>query len=449
MTSLAVLPTTLLRWGRLWAEGAAAVWGLGREAVAIWRKDGRKAILPTMGPALLKPEGQRRVFAVLRAFQPNLALKRPFVKAYGNSGAVVIVTRRSDVLEVLSRDADFEVVYGPRMRTITGGADFFLGMQPGWPYERDVSAMRLAARRSDVPKIVLPLASRMAREIVDAAPGALDVAADLAGPIPAAIVETYFGVTGPDRADLIDWTTTLFHYLFVDLAADPALGARAEAAAAALRDRIGALVAERKGSEPRDDVLGRCLALQAAGTPGMDDRGIRDNLVGLAIGAVPTIAKAATLALDALFDRPGALSSAQAAAAAGDAARLEGFVWEALRFNPHNPVIYRRAVRDATIAAGAFRAQRVKQGAMVFAANHSAMFDPLAVPDPAAFRPDRPFETYIHWGYGLHRCFGDAINRAAIPAILAPLLAKPGLRRVALRDDGGTPFPKSLKVAWG
>jgi cytochrome P450 len=111
-------------------------------------------------------------------------------------------------------------------------------------------------------------------------------------------------------------------------------------------------------------------------------------------------------------------------------------------------VIYRRATRDTAIAPVTLRGVTVKKGAMVFAANHAAMHDPLEVPAPAAFRPDRPWETYIHWGWGLHRCFGDAINRAVIPAILMPLVAQPGLTRAGVREDGGTPFPQALPVSF-
>jgi hypothetical protein len=33
-----------------------------------------------------------------------------------------------------------------------------------------------------------------------------------------------------------------------------------------------------------------------------------------------------------------------------------------------------------------------------------------------------------------------------IPAILMPLVARPGLERTGPRDDAGTPFPQSLPV---
>jgi len=89
----------------------------------------------------------------------------------------------------------------------------------------------------------------------------------------------------------------------------------------------------------------------------------------------------------------------------------------------------------------------------VLAANLSAMFDPLQLASPNAFRIDRRWDDYILWGDGLHACFGAHINRAMIPAILKPLLAKPGLRRAARAagriDQDGTPFPAHFVVEFG
>jgi cytochrome P450 len=85
---------------------------------------------------------------------------------------------------------------------------------------------------------------------------------------------------------------------------------------------------------------------------------------------------------------------------------------------------------------------------MVLAANLSTMFDEARVENGNQFRPDRPFETYILWGEGLHLCWGDRINKAILPAMLMPLLAKPGLRALAPPDGEGTPFPRHYRLAW-
>jgi cytochrome P450 len=180
----------------------------------------------------------------------------------------------------------------------------------------------------------------------------------------------------------------------------------------------------------------------------MDDLGIRNNLIGLIIGAVPTISKAAVQALDQLLDRPEVLAAAQEAARKNDDAGLANYVFEALRFNPLNPLIYRRAVRDTEIARNTLRGRTIPASTMVLAVNLSAMFDPLRIARPNEFRVDRPWSDYILWGYGLHTCFGAYINAALIPALLKPLLQKPGLRRAAGKagqiDSGDTPFPAHL-----
>lgn len=416
---------------------------------------GRGPVKARAAALLATPGGQRDLFAALRGFAPALAIRKPLIGAYPNSGTVIL-SRAADVREMLDRESEFEVVYEPKMRKITGAANFFLGMPDGDDYQRDTSAMRLAARRGDVAAIVAPLFAREAARIVAAAPGRIDLPPTLLLHVPALMVQSYFGVDTATIPDLTTWSTAMFWYLFVDLAGDPAIEARALDGAAQCRAALDAAIAKREaGADPGaapDDVIRRCLALRANGVPGMGGTGIRDNMIGLVIGAIPTIGRASAQALDILLDRPAALAQAQAAAARGDDPALAAIVFEALRFNPVNPVIYRRAARDCTIAEGTLRARKVAKGMMVLASNLSAMFDPAVVDAPSEFRSDRPWDIYMLWGYGLHRCFGDAINRAAIPALLKPLLARPGLRRAAGAagriDGGGTPFPQRFTVAW-
>ncbi|MBV9783889.1 MAG: cytochrome P450 [Acidisphaera sp.] len=432
-----------VRLGMLAASLGAAATLLARILPSLSAGKGRLiAVLTT-------PENQRRVFTILRALSPNLVLSRRLVTAYDSTGTA-LVTRFSDVVEVLDRDADFAVVYEPKMREITAGSNFFLGMQDSAEYTRDVSNMRLAVRRSDVDGIVIPLAAEAATALVSACSEQIDVPQQLTLRVPAALLSGYFGTGGPSEAAMIAWTTVMFWYLFIDLAGDAALRERALSAAAACRDYLDTAISQRKASPTEgDDVLNRCLRMQDAGLPGMDDLGIRNNLIGLLIGLVPTLSEACVQALDQLLDRPAALAGAQAAAQANDDAMLAAYVFEALRFAPINPIIYRRATRDTVIARNTLRQRRVPQGTMVLAANLSAMFDPLAIAAPQAFRTNRPWSAYMLWGYGMHGCFGAHINRAVIPQILKPLLKQPGLRRLGPIDRAGTPFPVHFTVSLG
>ncbi|MFZ0409408.1 MAG: cytochrome P450 [Cyanobium sp.] len=415
------------------------------------RPEPRRGAGERLAERLAQPDAQRWSSALLRAFAPNLRLPVR-LRAYP-CDSIVLVSRAEDVKEVLARHESFAVVYGPRMEAVTGGQNFLLGMQDSPTYSRDLATMRLVFRREDGPVLLAPLAAAQAAALVADCDGQLDLPQHLALPVACAVVERYFGTPGPDRPRLIEWTSLLFWYIFVDLFADPVLETRALAAARSLRAWLDQLIAQRKARPtPADDVLNRCLAMQGSAHPGLDDLAIRNNLIGFLVGGVAPLAQAACQMVDVLLDRPEALAIAHRAAREGDDQLLDGCLFEALRFAPGDPLIYRRALETTTIAAGSLRACRVPKGAMVMALNGTAMFDPAAVHRPGAFRPDRPWQEYLHWGYGLHSCAGAYLNRAVLPALLKPLLAQPGLGRAEGRrgriDRADTPFVSHLQLVF-
>jgi cytochrome P450 len=381
------------------------------------------------------------IFAILRLIKPILLVKN-----------YAIVTRFEDVQEVLSRDDVFQVTYGEKMEVITGGSNFFLGMQNSPDYERDVTHMRNAIRREDVDSIIAPFVQETARRLVMEARGQLDVVTQLGRVVPVRFVAEYFGCPPPSEDALADWATSIFQFLFADLNNDPAVAQAARAAAARMCTYLDQAIAARKAHPSlKDDVLGRCLAMQRIGLPGMDDLAIRNNLLGLIVGAIPTTSKCCAQALDQLMNRPAELARAQAAAAAGDAALLARYIFEALRFNPNNPALFRIAAEDYPLAKGQMHGVTIPKGTIVAAVTQSAMFDDRKVDRPGDFRADRPPYIYMHFGYGLHSCFGRYINQVQIPGILKPLLACKFLQRApgeAGRLVSQGPFPAGLKVTF-
>lgn len=221
-----------------------------------------------------------------------------------------------------------------------------------------------------------------------------------------------------------------------------------------MRDYLDGAIAERKAN-PTDtvDVLNRCLTLQRAGQPGMDDTGIRNYMIGMLTGVIPTLNKSCCQIVDELLKRPDKLRAAEQAARLGSDEVFRAYLFEAFRFNPMNPMIYRRADTDTVVAPGTLRERRIQKGTMVLAANLSAMFDRQSVKAPNQFRLDRPWEDYILWGHGMHTCFGGYINFGVIPAMLRPLLAQGSLRRApgaaGQIDSQDTPFPWHFHLQWG
>jgi cytochrome P450 len=76
----------------------------------------------------------------------------------------------------------------------------------------------------------------------------------------------------------------------------------------------------------------------------------------------------------------------------------------------------------------------VPSDSTVFVAFASAMMDERRVPDPKTFNPNRRPHEYIHFGYGLHQCFGIHLNHALLPLMLKPLLKRKKLGRAAGGD---------------
>ena len=375
------------------------------------------------------------IFAILRRIKPILLIKN-----------YALVTRFEDVQEVLARDDVFLVTYGEKMRMVTGGENFFLGMQNSPEYIRDVSHMRSVVRREDIPDRIAPFVRKTANDLVAGAGGRVDVV-KLSKAVPARWIADYFGCPPLSDQQVEAWATVLFQYLFTDQDNDPNVAQAATKAAAAVRNWLDETIAARKANGVvQDDVLGRCLLLQNAGLPAMDDVSIRNNLLGLLVGAIPTTSKCCAQAMDQLFERPEQLQGAQGAALADDDVRLGKYVFEALRFNPNNPGLFRLAGEDYRLAKASLHGTTIPKGTTVIAATQSAMFDERIVDQPNEFRIDRPEYLAMHFGYGLHTCFGQYVNRVQIPGILKPLLKCPGLRRAGELQYAG-PFPSSLTVS--
>ena len=144
-----------------------------------------------------------------------------------------------------------------------------------------------------------------------------------------------------------------------------------------------------------DDILERCLAFQDLGLPGFSDREIRNNMMGLIIGALPQPPMVIPQLFDVLLDRPRELAAAQAAALADDDATVARYVFEASRFYPLTPGLFRNCLTDYRVAAGTWRAKTIPAGAFVMAATRSAMFDGRK---RAAMRglPHRPAGLRLH-----------------------------------------------------
>jgi cytochrome P450 len=401
-------------------------------------------------PEVLRPKSQfkkwlgTRIFAL---FPLGFSVLRRFAPIFRFRG-MVLVTLHDDVREVLAIDRSFGVPYLSKLQVITGNEPFFLGMDDTEEYRTSLRAMETVVAKEDLSSLAAR-AEELASAAVDRADDGLevvqfirDVTFDLHG--------EYFGV--PASRELQVWATHLFEFQFADQGNDSGLAEEVKEIAPAFRDRIDQLIAERKSlPEPGNDILGRCLQRQQANEPGYSDKEIRTNLLCMMVGGPPQPPMVVPQGLEQLLRRPNQFAASRQAASANDDGLLHDMLFEAMRFDPLAPALPRIALRDAWIAKGTPREKAIAKGSSVYACIASAMMDEGRVPDPRAFRVDRRPYEYLHFGLGLHECFGRHINHATLHRMLKPLLRRQGLRRASggagrLLKNG--PFADRLHVVF-
>ena len=371
-----------------------------------------------------------------------------------NLGGNVLVTRYRDVIEILERNQDFTIrqINGANMEKYTGR--FFLGMDRGPEYDRERGLVQAAIHMSQDLDAIKKMTASYANDLIKALParGQLDVEKDFSTRVPWHLVAEFFGTPGPDEKVMIDWLIAAFRGIFLNLGNDPEVEREAHRAsdglATYLNQRISQLHEDYKsGKGVSDSFIGRLVQAQKSSTPSFDDEGIRRNVAGVIVGAVETTSTAFIHLLDQLLSRPESLAQATAAAQAGDLDKVRAFAYEALRFNPHNPVILRYSEEAQILKSGAL----IPAKSTVYACTWSAMFDGKVFVHPGRFSGTRPEKNYLHFGFGMHRCFGEFINGVQIPLMLMAFLKLPNLRRAPSCPVPGLSKTKQplLKVTFG
>jgi cytochrome P450 len=388
-------------------------------------------------PALVRP-----LFAFLRDHQPIFAAHK-----------LAVVSKYVDVLEVLQDQDAFGVadIYAAKMEATTG--DFVLGMENGPQYQQEMGWMRQAVAASDLDRIRHRAALSAEQKMAAAAnTGRLEVVGALTERIPTELVGDYFGAPGPDGPTTVRWMRTIFREIFLNLGNDPTFHAAAVNSGRELTASLDGLIARAHGAlaageEVPDNFLTRLVRRQRGGDQALTDATIRRLVGGTIVGTVPTNSKAMVQALEQLLDRPAALTLAQTAARNDDDALLTRILFEALRFNPQNPILLRHCRRTRTLASGTDREKTVEAGALVVVGTESAMFDPDRFREPQVFLTDRPLSDYIHFGVGMHECFGKHIGTLLWPTVLKPLLRQGQLQR-AVGRDGQIQFDGAFPQSW-
>ncbi len=374
-------------------------------------------------------------------------------------GARVYVNKHDLVTGLLDRDRDFTIREINRDRMAALSVAFFLGMDRSPEHDREHTITRSVVHDGDGAKI-RKLLRESAGEQIELARDfkRIDVVSSLAEVVMVRLLRDYFGVDGPDETTMKSWMRILFWDLFLNQDDNQKIHRRALRAGAALKDHLERTIARRKralqddSDALADTLLDRMIRKQREpGNEWFDDDTIRRNISGLIIGALPTNSKAVVLVLDELLERPEELRRAAEAATQGDMKAVHQYAYEALRFNPHNPAIARFAEDDQSLEGAGGKTYKIRAKSVVIAGLSPAMFDPETFPRPGQFDCQRDLNSYMHFGYGFHECYGTYINAMAIPEMTAAVLKLKNLKRAPGRAGRGLyegPFPNNFVLTF-
>ncbi len=381
------------------------------------------------------------LFAELRRDRPVLVLPE-----------LTFCTRHADCTMILRRHDSFGVdLYEPKQ------GDYWMAQDDTARHWREKSIMRSILDFEEIPAMRQWIGAETARRL-KAAGKEIEYVRQIGRGVPAAMVEHWFGFSGAKEDDLIEWSywnqQSAFHNQPFDAqgpVSPDQIEANKKRGNIMMALFLGRLVAKRSiavklGSDANDSVT-RLLQLCFSDALKFSLKQVLFNTGGLLIGAVETTSHGTANALDYLMRDPARFAAARAAA--GDPAKFDGFVFEALRFNPAFPYFFRTAHRPSVLAGGTPHETTVPKGTTVLAVTHSAMQDAAGFPNPERFDPTRDHSDCFTLGQGIHECLGRAIATVMLPEIVRQVLLLPNIRALAPLDNQGTKVPQKWRLGWG
>jgi cytochrome P450 len=373
---------------------------------------------------------------------------------------LVVVNKHELVTELLNRDEDFtiEEINAKKMASLEDA--FFLGMDRMNPqFDAERNFVRKAARREDMDLIRAFVVSQ-SQSILNLAKsyGKIDVANSLTRVIMTRLISFYFGVQANSDEQMKEWLRAIFWDLFLNLGDDQKIHDKGKKAANSMKTLIEQTISNRKAELKRngtldDNLLNRFIIMQQEeGNSWFDDDAIRRNISGIITGALETTNKSVILVLDELFRRPKVLKEATKVAHDNDMKKMYGYVAEALRFNPHQPLVMRYTETKQVLNTKG-KKYTIPAKKKIFAITSAAMFSPNFFPKPKEFNPSRE-SVYMNYGFALHECYGKYINQVTITEFVAAILRLPNLKRASGSIGHQTglmegPFPNNFVVEFG
>ncbi|MFS0899951.1 cytochrome P450 [Mycolicibacterium litorale] len=295
------------------------------------------------------------------------------------------------------------------------GAPGFLFLDPP-----DHTRLRRLVSSAFVPRVVKALEPDIV-SLVDtlldevAAKGEFDAVADLAYPLPVAVICRLLGVPLEDEPQFSRASALLAQSLdpFLTVTGQAAEGfERRLEAGLWLREYLRELIARRR-AEPREDLISGLIAAEEAGDQLSEDEIVATCNLLLVAGHETTVNLIANAILAMLRDPD------QWRALAADPRRASVVAEETLRYDPPVQLVARIAAEDMTV-----NGVTVPKGDSMLLLLAAAHRDPDAFERPDAFDPDRAHIRHLGFGKGPHFCLGAPLARLEAAVALSAVTTR-------------------------
>jgi len=314
---------------------------------------------------------------------------------------------------IKSTAAQREIAEGAEARPM--GPPGFLFLDPP-----DHTRLRKLVSKAFAPKVVKALEpdiTALVDSLLDriAEQGRFDVIADLAYPLPVAVICRLLGVPIEDEPKF-SWASALLAQAldpFISFTGEMPDGfAERMQAGLWLREYLQDLI-ERRRSDPGDDLMSGLIEVEESGDQLTEEEIIATCNLLLVAGHETTVNLIANAIL-AMLRHPW-----QWAALGADAQRVSAVVEETLRYDPPVQLMGRISADDTTIGD-----TTVVKGDTMMLLLAAAHHDPAAFDRPGEFDPDRGSIRHLGFGRGPHFCLGAPLARLEAAVALSAVTAR-------------------------
>ncbi|MER8029012.1 cytochrome P450 [Streptomyces bauhiniae] len=252
------------------------------------------------------------------------------------------------------------------------------------------------------------LADSLVADLVAAGGG--DLLADVAEPLPVAVIAELLGIPEADRGPLRPWSADICG--MYELNPSPEVSARAVRASVEFSEYLRGLIAARRSS-PTDDLISALIAAHDE-----DDRLTEQEMISTAVlllnaGHEATV-NATTNGWLALFEHPEQLALLRA-----DLTLIPTAVEELLRYDTPLQLFERWVLDDIELAG-----TTIPRGAELALLFGSANHDETVFDTPTTLNLTRKDNPHISFSAGTHYCIGAVLARLELSASMSSLLTQ-------------------------